>query len=204
MANSSPDELPSRDPAGFRWELQEDTRRELMAHLSADPMFTAVAVDEFIWRVNTRVRFYRKHRKDALPFDPKRLTRFATHASALADAIKEIDSGNSLFNRRVDLQDRARVVLPEPSELRRIADVARELRKHFVTHIGKGKQYEVERLHRHFLIRDLWQNYPEQLRSKALRSHFIETLRIILRRSADDESRRALQAEARIALAGIK
>src|SRR5512133_530871 len=85
MGIPSPDELPNRDPAGFRWELREDTRRELMAHLSTEPMFTAVAIDDFIWLANTRLRFYRKRRKNEPPFDPKRLSTFAKHAEAFAD-----------------------------------------------------------------------------------------------------------------------
>ena len=204
MGSSAVGELSSRDPAGFRWELRDDIRRNLIAHLGTEPMFTVVAIDDFVWLANTRLRFYRRRRRNDPPFDPKRLASFARDAEALADAIKKIDTRRSLFNRRVDLQDRAGVMLPEPAELRRIAAVAREFLKHSAVDTVAGNPSEIARLHRDFLIRDLWQHYPEPLRSKALRSHFIETLRILLGRATDASARRALQQEARRALAGMR
>lgn len=186
---------------GQPWTIAEKKLRVLYTHCRKAPEFAEPdnAADVFICRADLALRHYRANRHIKHNFDPKVLEQLAEHAEGLATAIEQL---NDVLDGRGQIRHRAALTaLPASDDLHAVASAALFHAKVERALAGKGKRDKGELVQKQLLIAGLYSDYPTALQSTDLRSHFLESLRLILGRAATDKVRKALQMEVKRALA---
>ena len=183
--------ISDRNPlSGQPWALPERTLRLLLGHCLAAPEFAEPdnAADVFLARADHFLRYWREHARAHLRRDPAELREIATHAEALAKHLEGLEDDLHNWPWRS-------LRVPSPADLRAVAEAARSALEVETAMRGRGRRDRGPLLQRQGLINELWAEYPEPLRSVALRGHFLGSLRLVLGARAGDAALRALQAE---------
>lgn len=188
----------SREP----WTIGEENLRRLINHCISAAEFAQnnSALPQFVCRADTGLKQYEYTRQMSLRGSYDLYDAIYKHSIELWKALSTL--GRSVDGMRQLHRASGLAVLPTADQIKGLADGARAQRALMKWLSGKGKRDETRILALQELIAWLWQMYPTSLRSIGLRSHFLESLRLILGRAATEH--RALQAQVRRALLAEK